>query len=85
LTAGRPGTPLPRIDIFAVVVKGQAVPVAEVETAVLAMERKVRPLAAESAGLVQGIFFLFEKAIEKCPYPADDSHTGYCCFSRNQK
>jgi hypothetical protein len=55
-------------------IKGKAVFVAEVLVAVFTVEREVGPLAAESAGLIQGILFLCKKTGKKCPDPADDSH-----------
>ena len=73
---------LPCFDVFAVMVERQTVRVAEILVAVFAVERQVDPLAAESAGGVQGVLLLFEKTGEKSPDPANDSHGSYVLTSR---
>ncbi len=64
----------PLVNVFTAMIKGQAVFVAEVLVAVFAVEWEIQPLAAESAGLIQGVFFPVKKTGKKCPDPADDSH-----------
>jgi hypothetical protein len=49
---------LPLPDIFAVMLKGKTVFTAEIPVTVLAMEREVHPLSAESTVLMNRGFFL---------------------------
>jgi len=73
--SGRPS--LPFVNVFTVVIEREPVPVAVIPVAVLAVKGEIRPLPAESAGLVQGIFFFPEQAGEEGADPADDSHGRY--------
>jgi hypothetical protein len=58
-------------------VEREAMLVAVVLVAVLAVEGKIGPLPAQSAGCIYGILFLFEKTGEKIPDPACNSHKVY--------
>jgi hypothetical protein len=65
---------LPFLDIPAVVIERQPVPVAIKPVTIFAVEREIDPLAADCTGFVQGVFLLPEQLGKKAGDPVSRFH-----------
>jgi hypothetical protein len=66
--------PLPLIEVPAIVIEREPVPVAVILPAVLAVEREIDPLAADCAGPVYRVLLLLKKPREEMTDGIPQSH-----------